>query len=140
MSFLDNLESNLKTLESQEDHAAGREAQHKERERQRASAQAVAPFAEELKRGAYTPELLRQAARVGHEFRTKINVVWLGTTLRLEARTRRLELRPTPTGIQSVYIEDGTEKRAEPLDTNASPEILLRQWLATDGTKAEAPS
>jgi hypothetical protein len=137
MSFLDNLESNLKTLESQEDHAASRESQHKERERQRAAAESVAPFAEELKRGAYTAELLRQAARVGHEFRTKISVVWLGTTLRLEARARRLELRPTATSIQSVYIEDGAELRTEPLDTKASPETLLRQWLAANAAKAE---
>ncbi len=128
MSFLDNLENNLKALESQEDAAATRESQHKERERQRANAQAVAPFAEELKRGPYTAELLKQTMRVGHEHRTKINIAWLGTTLRMEARERRLELRPTPTGIEAVYVDGGSE-RAEPLDLQGSPEQLLRAWL-----------
>jgi len=129
MSFLDNLENNLKTLESRDDASAGRESQQKERERRRADAQAAAPFAEELKRGSYTAELLRQTTRVGHEYRTKINIAWLGTTLRLEARERRLELRPTPDGIATVYI-DGPAERAEPLDLKGSPETLLRNWLA----------
>jgi hypothetical protein len=130
MSFLDNLESNLKSLESQEDAAAARESQHKARERQKANAQAAAPFAEELKRGPYAAELLKQSARVGHEHRTKINIAWLGTTLRLEARERRLELRPTPSGIDAAYIEGGSE-RVEQLDLKGSPEQLLRNWLST---------
>jgi hypothetical protein len=59
--------------------------------------------------------------------------VWLGTTLRLEAREKRLELRPTPEGIVAAYLENGTETKVEPLDLKTDPEVLVRQWLqATD--------
>ena len=131
MSFLDNLENNLKTLESRDDHAAGAAAQRRERDKQRASAQASAAAAEELKHGPYTASLLKQTVRVGYEFRTKIHIAWLGTTLRLEARGHRLELRPAANGIQSVYIENGVEQRTAPLDVKGSAEALLRDWLTT---------
>jgi hypothetical protein len=130
MSFLDNLENNLKSLESQEQGKEDVERQHRERASQRASAQAAAPYAEELKKGPYTAELLKQAARVGHALRMKVHIAWLGSTLRLEARERRLELRPTATGIQTVYLENNQELRSEPLDLKGSPEDLVRQWLA----------
>jgi hypothetical protein len=129
MSFLDNLENNLKSLESQEDGKESAERQHRERESQRASAQAVAPFAEELKKGPYTAELLKQASRVGHSLRVMVRVTWIGSSLRLEARDRKLELRPTPTGIQAVYLEENREVRSEPLDLKGNPEQLLRTWL-----------
>jgi hypothetical protein len=129
MSFLDNLENNLKSLESQEDGKESAERQHRERENRRANAQAVAPFAEQLKDGPYTAELLKQAARVGHSLRVMVRATWLGTTLRLEARERKLELRPTPDGISAVYLENNTEVRTEPLDLKGSPEQLLRAWL-----------
>jgi hypothetical protein len=129
MSFLDNLENNLKSLESQEDGKESAERQHRERESQRASAQAVAPFAEELKKGPYTAELLKQASRVGHSLRVMVRVTWIGSSLRLEARDRKLELRPTPTGIQAVYLEENREVRSEPLNLKGNPEQLLRTWL-----------
>jgi hypothetical protein len=130
MSFLDNLENNLKSLESVEEGRDAAEQQRRARERDRADAQAAAPYAEELRKGPFTAELLKQAARVGFEKRTKINVAWLGTTLRLEARERRLELRPTAGGIQSVYLQDGNETRSEPLDLKGSAEDLVRRWLS----------
>jgi hypothetical protein len=129
MSFLDNLENNLKSLESQEDGKDSAERQHRERESQRASAQAVAPYAEELKKGPYTAELLKQASRVGHSLRVMVRVTWIGSTLRLEARERKLELRPTPTGIDAVYLEENREVRSEPLNLKGNPEQLLRAWL-----------
>ena len=129
MSFLDNLENNLKSLESQEDGKESAERQHRERESQKASAQAVAPFAEELKKGPYTAELLKQASRVGHSLRVMVRVTWIGSSLRLEARDRKLELRPTPTGIQAVYLEENREVRSEPLNLKGNPEQLLRTWL-----------
>jgi hypothetical protein len=129
MSFLDNLENNLKSLESQEDGKESAERQHRERESQRASAQAVAPYAEELKKGPYTAELLKQASRVGHSLRVMVRVTWIGSTLRLEARERKLELRPTPTGIDAVYLEENREVRSEPLNLKGNPEQLLRAWL-----------
>ena len=130
MSFLDNLENNLKTLESQEEGKEDKERQHRERESRRASAQAAAPYAEELKKGPYTAELLKQAARVGHGMRVKVHVAWLGSTLRLEARERRLELRPTAGGIVAFYLENNQETRSPPLDLKGSPEGLVREWLS----------
>jgi hypothetical protein len=129
MSFLDNLENNLKSLESREEGNESAEQQQRARERDRAQAQAAAPYAEELKKGPFTAELLKQSARVGFEKRTKIHVAWLGSTLRLEARDRRLELRPTGSGILAVYLEDGQEVRSEPLDLKRSAEEFIRAWL-----------
>jgi hypothetical protein len=129
MSFLDNLENNLKSLESREEGNESAEQQQRARERDRAQAQAAAPYAEELKKGPFTAELLKQSARVGFEKRTKIHVAWLGSTLRLEARDRRLELRPTGSGVLAVYLEDGQEVRSEPLDLKRSAEEFIRAWL-----------
>ncbi len=109
MSFLDNLENNLKSLENQEEGKESAERQHRERENQRATAKAAAPFAEQLKDGPYTAELLKQTTRVGHSLRTMIRATWLDTTLRLEARDRKLELRPTASGIAAVYLENNRE-------------------------------
>ena len=129
MSFLDNLENNLKSLESREEGNDSAEQQQRARERDRAQAQAAAPHAEELKKGPFTAELLKQAARVGFEKRTKVHIAWLGSTLRLEARERRLELRPTPGGIQAVYVEEGRETRSEALDLKRDAEAFIRAWL-----------
>src|ERR1051325_11106997 len=130
MSFLDNLENNLKSLESHEEGNDAAEQQRRTRERNRAEAQAAAPYAEELKKSPFTAELLKQAARVGFEKRTKVHVAWLGSTLRLEARDRRVELRPTGAGVQAVYTEDGVEKRNNPVDLNGDAEAFMRAWLA----------
>jgi hypothetical protein len=129
MSFLDNLENNLKSLESQEEgrEAAGRA--QRAREAQKANAQAAAPWTDELKKGPFTAELLKQAARVGFSLRTKVHVAWLGTTLRLEARERRLELRPTATGIVAAYLENGVESRTEPVDLQGDAADFVRRWL-----------
>jgi hypothetical protein len=129
MSFLDNLENSLKSLESSEEGRATLESEQRLRERHRAAAQASAPFAEELKKGPFTTALLRDSARVGHSLRTKIHIVWLGSTLRLEAREKRLELRPTPEGIVVARIENGAET-VEALDLKSDPEQLIRSWLA----------
>jgi hypothetical protein len=130
MSFLDNLENNLKSLESSEQGKEDAERAHRARENERARAQAAAPHADELKHGAYTAELLKQATRVGFSLRTKVHIAWLGNALRLEAREKRLELRPTPDGIVTVYSESGQETRSEALDLKGSPEALVRAWLA----------
>lgn len=129
MSFLDNLENNLKSLESQEEGKESAERSRRAKEAQRAQAQAAAPWAEQLKKGPYTAELLKQVARVGFTMRTKVHVAWLGTTLRLEARDRRLELRPAADGVLAVYLENNVESRSEPLDLAGNPEELVRQWL-----------
>lgn len=130
MSFLDNLENNLKSLESREEGNASAEQQQRSRERARAEAQAAAPYAEELKKGSFTAELLKQATRVGFEKRTKVHIAWLGSTLRLEARERRVELRPTASGVQAIYAENGQETRSEPVDLEGNAESFVRAWLA----------
>ena len=130
MSFLDNLENNLKSLESSEQGKDDAERAHRARESERAQAQAVAPYAEQLKKSPFTAELLNQAARVGFSMRTKVHVAWLGSMLCLEAREKRLELRPTPQGIVAGYFEDGRETRTEACDLTGSAEDLVRRWLA----------
>ena len=130
MSFLDNLENNLKSLESAEQNRDERERRSRDRSAERAEALAAAPWAEELKKGPFTAELLKQATRIGFSLRMKVNIVWMGTTLRLEARERRLELRPTPEGIVAAYAEAGVEQRVEPLDVKGDPAELVRAWLA----------
>jgi hypothetical protein len=129
MSFLDNLENNLKSLESRQEESQDGPRREQSRARERAAAVASASFAEELKKGPYTAELLRQCARVGHGLRTKIHIAWLGSNLRLEARDRRLELRPTAAGIVAVELENAREIHSQPVDLKTSPEALLRQWL-----------
>ena len=52
---------------------------------------------------------------MGFSLRTKVHIAWLGSTLRLEARDKRLELRPTAQGIVAAYIENGQETRSEAL-------------------------
>ncbi len=130
MSFLDNLENNLKSLESREEGNDTAVQQQRERERNRAQAQAAAPHAEALKKGPFTAELLKQAARVGFEKRTKVHVAWLGSTLRMEARERRLELRPTASGVDAVYIEEGREVRTEAANLQGNAEQFIRDWLS----------
>jgi hypothetical protein len=130
MSFLDNLENNLKSLESQEDGKESAERQHRERESQRASAQAVAPFAKELKKGPYTAELLKQASRVGHSLRVMVRVTWIGSTLRLEARDRKLELRPTGEGVVAAFLENNVEVKREKIDLAGDPAKLAQVWLS----------
>jgi hypothetical protein len=130
MSFLDNLENNLKSLESAEQSRDEQERRGKARDAERAQALATAPWAEELKKGSFAAELLKQAARIGFSMRVKVHIAWIGNALRLEARERRLELRPTPTGIVTAYLEGGTEQRVEPLDLKSDPAELVRAWLA----------
>src|SRR5260370_38153182 len=109
MSLLDNLENSLKSLESSEQGKEDAERAQRTREQERTQAQAVAPFAEQLKQSPYTAELLKQAARVGFSLRTKIHMAWLGSTLRLEARDKRLEVRPTAQGLSPGYLENSRE-------------------------------
>jgi hypothetical protein len=127
MSFLDNLENNLKSLEGRDEAADRGNARQQEAERRKALA--AAPSAERLKSAPFTAELLRQATRAGHQARTKVHLAWLGTTLRLEARERRLELRPTPDGVVAVFLDNGREVRVQPIDLEGDPQALVREWL-----------
>lgn len=131
MSFLDNLENNLKSMESREERGEQNSRDARLRNADRAQAQASAAFAEQLKKGPYATELLKQATRLGYAIRTKVHLAWLGTTLRLEARGSKLELRPTPEGVVAVVIEGNSELRTTNVDLNGKPESLAREWLAS---------
>ena len=129
MGFLDNLENSLKSLETQEEAAEGAERVQARREIERARARAAAPWADRLKNGPYTAELLRQVTRIGFSQRTKVNMTWLDSTLRLDARDKRLELRPTPEGVVAVFLENAREIRTMPVDLEGRAEDLAREWL-----------
>ena len=128
MGFLDNLENSLKNLESRDERDYGEQDRRAE---ERARAAEAAPWAAQLKTAAYTKRLLDQAAIAGHKLRTKIYMAWLESTLRLEARGRRLELRPTASGIMADFIEPDGTTRSQPVDLSGNPETLLSEWLQT---------
>ena len=131
MSYLDNLENSLKALESQEQRdPEKRKFELEAREAERKNALLLAPHVETLKNGPFTHQLLSAARTIGYGLRIFVDIVWIGTTLRLEARGHRLELRPTPDEIQVVRLVNGVEASAAPLDLSASPEGLIRDWLA----------
>lgn len=121
MSFLDNLENNLKALESQEQ---GGVDDRKKREADKTQAIAAAPWADRLKSSPYTAKLMRDATRAGFSRRIKVNLVWIGRTLRLEALEQRLELEPTSRGIEAVM-----EDRRVPVDLDGDPDGLIITWM-----------
>jgi hypothetical protein len=129
MSFLDNLENNLKSLESQEDAAANKHREWERREGERARALEVAPWAEKLKASHFAAELLKQATVEGYKQRTKVYISWIGSTLRLEAKDRKLELRPTNSGIVAVVLENNAETLSQPVELAGNPDQLVHELL-----------
>lgn len=127
MSFLDNLENDLKALESRDE---GNFDHDKRREAERARAVAAAPWAERLKGEPFASALIQKAILAGHQRRMKVNLAWLDTNLRLEARGYRLELRPTPKGIVGVFLKATEELRKEPIDLASDPAKLIAEWMA----------
>jgi hypothetical protein len=132
MSFLDNLENNLKALESREQkdpEALAREAAA--REANRSLALAIAPYSEALRNGPFKDGLLTACRELGHRRRMLVRPVWVESTLRLEAGTKRLELRPTPTGVLAVTFINGQEHESTPIDLLSDPVKLAVKWLDT---------
>jgi len=127
MSFLDNLEDNLKALESRDE---GGLDESRRRDRARDLAIAAAPWADRLKREPFAQTLMQQASVAGRQRRTKVNLMWLGATLRLEARGHRLELRPGPNGIAAVFLRGSEEVRRQPVDLSGDPGKLTDEWMA----------
>jgi hypothetical protein len=133
MSFLDNLENNLKALESREQKdpaALAREAAA--REANRSLALAIAPYSEALRNGPFKDGLLTACRELGHRRRMLVRPVWVESTLRLEAGTKRLELRPTPTGVLAVTFINGKEHESTPIDLSSDPVKLAEKWLETN--------
>jgi hypothetical protein len=126
VSFLDNLENNLKALESRDEGLDDT----RRREVDRGQALAIAPWAERLSREPYAQDLMRQATIAGRVRRMKVHLAWLDTKLRLEARGHRLELRPTPHGVVAVFLREAEEIRRVPLNLADSPLKLIDEWMA----------
>jgi hypothetical protein len=130
MSFLDNLENNLKALESRTEkdpEALAREAAA--REAARSVALEIAPYAEALRHGPFTDGLLTACRDIGHRTRILVRPVWVDSTLRLEAGAKKLELRPTPSGVLAVFFDGGTELQSIPIDLSSDPAKVAEKWL-----------
>jgi hypothetical protein len=136
MSFLDNLENNLKALEGRDENdpeKAKRDQQRREAERK--AAKLRAPHADTLKHSPFTSELMTQCRTIGHGMRVLAQFTWIGDNLRLDAKAKgkakRMELIPTAEGIISVLSLDGKETGRAKVDPNADdPAALARRWLA----------
>ena len=131
MSYLDNLENNLKALESVEEKDPEKVQREKERrEADRNAALSRAPHVEALKSSAFTTELLTQCRTIGHGQRVLVRFTWIGENLRLDARNKRMELTPTPEGIVAVWSTDGLETGRSVVDPQRDDAAALaRRWL-----------
>src|SRR3984957_18577248 len=132
MSFLDNLENNLKALESLEEKDPEKVKRERERrEADRNTALLRAPHVEALKNSAFTSELLTQCRTIGHGQRVLVRFTWIGENLRLDAADKRLELAPTANGIEATAsIKGGEQKRAIVNLETDDPAALAREWLS----------
>lgn len=119
MSYLDNLENNLKALENQEEKDPEKVQRDRERrDAERNAALLRAPFVEALKSSAFTSELLTQCRTIGHGQRVLVQFVWVGETLRLNAKNKRMDLTPSAEGIAAVMSVDGMETDRTTVDPN----------------------
>lgn len=131
MSFLDNLENNLKALESREEKDPEKVKRDQERrEEERNAALLRAPYVEALKTSAFTSELLTHCRTIGHGQRVLVQFTWIGESLRLDAKAKRMELTPTAEGIEVVFSLNGVEtgRTAADLQSDDAAE-LARRWL-----------
>jgi hypothetical protein len=131
MSFLDDLENNLKALERQEERDPEKVKRDQERrETDRNAALQRAPHVEALKNPEFTSELLTECRTIGRGQRVLVQITWIGENLRLDAKAKRLELTPTTEGITAVFSVDGVETERIPVDPKASEAAALaRRWL-----------
>jgi hypothetical protein len=130
MSFLDNLESNLKALESRSERdpeALAREAAA--RDAARSVALEIAPYADALRNGPFKDGLLTTCRDIGHRRRILVRPVWIDSTLRLEAGSKKLELRPTPSGVLAVFFDGGREQENTLIELSSDPVQLAERWL-----------
>ena len=126
MSYLDNLENNLKALESREERtSAGKKRPEADRNR----VKATQPFADQLRNGEFTKKLLDRVVHLAHGMRTKVYISWSGNSLRLDARERRLELQPTPEGVFAVFSTGLDVTARKTIDLNGDPEVLAKDFL-----------
>ena len=130
MSFLDNLENNLKALESREEKdPAALARQAAAREVARSEALEIAPHAEALRNGPFKDGLMTACRDIGHRRRILVRPVWVDSILRLEAGTKKLELRPTGQGVVAVFFDQGREMASTPVDLASDPVQLAERFL-----------
>jgi hypothetical protein len=131
MSFLDNLENNLKALENQEEKNPEKVKRDQERrEAERSSALLRAPHATALKNSEFTSQLLTKCRTIGREQHVLVQFTWIGDNLRLDAAAKRMELTPTPEGIVAVFSSNGAEVSREMVNPQTGDAAALaRQWL-----------
>jgi hypothetical protein len=131
MGFLDNLENDLKALERQDERDP--EKIKRERERRDADRNAAlsrAPHADALKNSPFTTELLTQCRAIGHGQRVLVQFTWLGEKLRLDAKSKRMELEPMAEGIVAIFTVSGEETgRAKVDPSKDDAAALAKQWL-----------
>jgi hypothetical protein len=133
MSFLDNLENNLKALENREEKDPEKvKREQEQREADRSAALLRAPHAEALKKSPFTSDLLTQCRVIGHGIRVLVQFTWIGEMLRLDAKAKRLELVPTADGIEAQYSVDGVRTGNERIELTGVAEDLARRWLTQD--------
>jgi hypothetical protein len=133
MSFLDNLESNLNALESQDERdpkALAREAAA--REAARSAALQIAPYADALRNGPFLNGLLTACRDIGHPRRILVRAVWVDSVFRLETGGKRLELRPTPSGVFAVFLVEAREQESTLIDLSSDPVKLAEKWLEVE--------
>ena len=131
MSFLDNLENNLKALEKQEERDPEKVRRDQQRrEADKTAALLRAPHAEALRTSPFTSELLTQCRAIGHGLRVLVQFTWLGESLRLDAKEKRMDLTPTTEGIAAVLSLSGQEIGREIIDPKVEDAAALaRRWL-----------
>ena len=131
MSFLDNLENNLKALENQEERDPEKvKLDRARREDERSAALLRAPHAEALKNSPFTTGLLTQCRTIGHGQRVLVRFTWIGENLRLDAQSKRMELIPTANGITAVFSVDGAETARTKIDPQTDDAAALAsRWL-----------
>jgi len=131
MGFLDNLENDLKALERQEERDPEKVARERaRREADRTAAILRGPHVEALKTSAFTSDLLTECRSIGRGQRVLVQFTWLGEILRLDARTKRMELIPTSEGIATVFSLEGVETGREMVNPQTDDAAALaRRWL-----------
>jgi len=131
MSYLDNLEDNLKALENLEEKDPEKvKRQQEQRAAERNAALLRAPYAQALKTSAFTSELLKECRAIGHAQRVLVQFAWIGEVLRLSANRKRMELIPTADGITVIFSVDGMETGRATADPQAEDAAALAQrWL-----------
>jgi hypothetical protein len=139
MSFLENLENNLKNMESREERGSKARSEQQRREADRARSKAAGPYLEQLRKGKFTSDLMNEAARIGFGLRTKVYMTWIENTLRLEAREHRLELRAMPDGVQAQFLVNGKPTHTEIVDLSAAKaKSLAERWMKAVGPRPTA--